>query len=150
MKNSTINGEEITDELRRKIASRLRGKAKIATPDTVDSLLMEAVYGDDVMGVYAKRYLTDIADLIDPCLVLLTAADSLAELVVGEDGDEGVPTRHAELCIHLPLADKRHDRDAEQHDQRSERRTEQGRVNIHYLNLPIVHTVHDPHAQLLH
>lgn len=50
MKNSTINGEEITDELRRKIASRLRGKAKIATPDTVDSLLMEAVYGDDVMG----------------------------------------------------------------------------------------------------
>lgn len=66
MKNSTINGEEITDELRRKIASRLRGKAKIATPDTVDSLLMEAVYGDDVMGVYAKRYLTDIADLIDP------------------------------------------------------------------------------------
>lgn len=43
-----------------------RGKAKIATPDTVDSLLMEAVYGDDVMGVYAKRYLTDIADLIDP------------------------------------------------------------------------------------
>jgi len=63
MKNSTINGEEITDELRRKIASRLRGKAKIATPDTVDSLLMEAVYGDDVM---AKRYLTDIADLIDP------------------------------------------------------------------------------------
>lgn len=46
--------------------SRLRGKAKIATPDTVDSLLMEAVYGDDVMGVYAKRYLTDIADLIDP------------------------------------------------------------------------------------
>lgn len=66
MKNSTINGEEITDELRRKIASRLRGKAKIATPDTVDSLLMEAVYGDDVMAVYAKRYLTDIADLIDP------------------------------------------------------------------------------------
>lgn len=46
MKNSTINGEEITDELRRKIASRLRGKAKIATPDTVDSLLMEAVYRD--------------------------------------------------------------------------------------------------------
>lgn len=66
MKNSTINGEEITDELRRKIASRLRGKTKIATPDTVDSLLMEAVYGDDVMAVYAKRYLTDIADLIDP------------------------------------------------------------------------------------
>ena len=51
MKNSTINGEKITDELRRKIASRLRGKAKIATPDTVDSLLMEAVYGDDVMAV---------------------------------------------------------------------------------------------------
>ena len=72
------------------------------------------------------------------------------KLVVGEDGDEGVPTRHSELGIHLPLADKRHNRDAEQHDQRNERRTEQGRVNIHYLNLPIVHTVHDPHAQLLH
>lgn len=66
MKKSTINGEKITDELRRKIANRLRGKAKIATPDTVDSLLMEAVYDDDVMAVYAKRYLTDIADLIDP------------------------------------------------------------------------------------
>lgn len=55
MKNSTINGEKITDELRRKIASRLRGKAKIATPDTVDSLLMEAVYGDDVMAVILYR-----------------------------------------------------------------------------------------------
>lgn len=86
----------------------------------------------------------------EECLVLLATTDSLAELVVGEDGDEGVPAGHAELGIHLPLADKRHDRDAEQHDQRNERRTEQGRVNIHYLNLPIVHTVHDPHAQLLH
>ena len=79
MKNSTINGEEITDELRRKIASRLRGKAKIATPDIVDSLLMEAVYGDDVMAVYAKRYLTDIADLIDP-----SDFDSAASTEMGE------------------------------------------------------------------
>ena len=94
MKNSTINGEEITDELRRKIASRLRGKAKIATPDTVDSLLIktvvkplvsttgsvkEAVYGDDVMGVYAKRYLTDIADLIDP-----SGFDSAASTEMGD------------------------------------------------------------------
>ena len=71
--------EEITDELRRKIASRLRGKAKIATPDTVDSLLMEAVYGDDVMGVYAKRYLTDIADLIDP-----SGFDSAASTEMGD------------------------------------------------------------------
>ena len=71
--------EEITDELRRKIARRLRGKAKIATPDTVDSLLMEAVYGDDVMGVYAKRYLTDIADLIDP-----SGFDSAASTEMGD------------------------------------------------------------------
>lgn len=71
--------KEITDELRRKIASRLRGKAKIATPDTVDSLLMEAVYGDDVMGVYAKRYLTDIADLIDP-----SGFDSAASTEMGD------------------------------------------------------------------
>ena len=74
MKNSTINGEEITDELR-----RLRGKAKIATPDTVDSLLMEAVYGDDVIAVYAKRYLTDIADLIDP-----SGFDSAASTEMGD------------------------------------------------------------------
>lgn len=66
MKTSAINGEPITDELRHEIASRLRNKAKIATPDTTEALLMEAVYGDDVMAVYAKRYLTDIADLIDP------------------------------------------------------------------------------------
>lgn len=71
----------------------------------------------------------------EKCLVLLTAADSLAELVVGEDGDEGVPTRHAELGIHLPLADKCHDRDGEQQEQCKERRTEQGR-----LTLPIVET----------
>ena len=57
MKTSTINGEEITDELRRKIANRLRGKAKIATPDTVDSLLMEAVYGSGRKGGFAvSRY----------------------------------------------------------------------------------------------
>ena len=86
----------------------------------------------------------------EKCLVFLVATNMLIKLAVGKDGDEGVPTRHAELGIHLPLADKRHNRDAEQHDQRNERRTEQGRVNIHYLNLPIVHTVHDPHAQLLH
>ena len=61
-----------------------------------------------------------------------------------------VPAWHAELDIHLPLTDKSHERDGEQQEQCKERRTEQGRVGIHYLNLPIVHTVHDPHAQLLH
>lgn len=45
----------------------------------VDSLLMEAVYGDDVMGVYAKRYLTDIADLIDP-----SGFDSAASTEMGD------------------------------------------------------------------
>lgn len=71
----------------------------------------------------------------EECLVLLTAADSLAELVVGEDGDEGVPTRHAELGIHLPLADKCHDRDAQQQDKRIEKRTEQGGIGMHQIFL---------------
>lgn len=78
----SLNRPEILLVIRlvsRKIASRLRGKAKIATPDTVDSLLMEAVYGDDVMAVYAKRYLTDIADLIDP-----SGFDSAASTEMGE------------------------------------------------------------------
>lgn len=40
---------------------------------------MEAVYGDDVMAVYAKRYLTDIADLIDPF-----GFDSAASIEMGD------------------------------------------------------------------
>lgn len=40
---------------------------------------MEAVYGDDVMAVYAKRYLTDIADLIDP-----SCFDSAASTEMGD------------------------------------------------------------------
>ena len=71
----------------------------------------------------------------EECLVLLTAADSLAELVVGEDGDEGVPAGHAELCIHLPLADKGHDCDGEQQKERKEKRTEQGGIGIHEIFL---------------
>ena len=59
----------------------------------------------------------------EKCLVFLVATNMLIKLAVGKDGNERVPAWHAELGIHLPLADKRHNRDAEQHDQRNERRT---------------------------
>ena len=126
------------------------GKFASACEFRLDEYLDEVVKEDD-----DRRELCDGEERNDEIrhdkrLVLLVATNMLIKLAVGKDGNERVPTRHAELGIHLPLADKRHNRDAEQHDQRNERRTEQGRVNIHYLNLPIVHTVHDPYAQLLH
>lgn len=48
----------------------------------------------------------------DKRLVLLVATNILIKLAVGIDGNERVPARHAELCIHLPLTDKGHDCDA--------------------------------------
>lgn len=101
----------------------------------LDEYLDEVVKEDD-----DRRELCDGEERNDEIrhekrLVLLVATNILIKLAVGKDGNERVPTRHAELGIHLPLADKCHDRDGQQQDKRKEKRTEQGR-----LTLPIVET----------
>ena len=111
------------------------GKFASACEFRLDEYLDEVVKEDD-----DRRELCDGEERNDEIrhdkrLVLLVATNMLIKLAVGKDGNEGVPTRHAELGIHLPLADKGHDRDGEQQEQCKERRTEQGR-----LTLPIVET----------
>lgn len=101
----------------------------------LDEYLDEVVKEDD-----DRRELCDGEERNDEIrhekrLVFLVATNILIKLAVGKDGDEGVPTRHAELDIHLPLADKCHDRDAQQQDKRKEKRTEQGGIGMHQIFL---------------
>lgn len=101
----------------------------------LDEYLDEVVKEDD-----DRRELCDGEERNDEIrhgkrLVLLVGTNMLIKLAVGIDGNERVPAGHAELGIHLPLADKRHERDGEQQDQRKEKRTRQGRIGVHQIFL---------------